>query len=85
MILSDRRTYTSIGRLGRKSPTRRLLDKYRFRNVLSDSMSRGPGRAVSALSFLWALVFLIISLAAGFTVAGTVLVAHNKGADNVHR
>jgi len=41
--------------------------------------------AVSALSFSWAIVFLIISLAAGFTVAGTVLVAQNKGADNLDR
>lgn len=38
--------------------------------------------AVSALSFSWAIVFLIISLAAGFTVAGTVLVAQYKGAGN---
>ena len=36
--------------------------------------------AVTALSFSWAIVFLIISLSAGFTVAGTVLVAQNKGA-----
>jgi putative MATE family efflux protein len=41
--------------------------------------------AVSALSFSWALVFLVISLAAGFTVAGTVLVAQNKGAGNLDR
>jgi len=41
--------------------------------------------AVSALSFSWAIVFLVISLAAGFTVAGTVLVAQNKGAGNTDR
>lgn len=41
--------------------------------------------AVSALSFSWALVFLVISLAAGFSVAGTVLVAQNKGAENLDR
>jgi putative MATE family efflux protein len=41
--------------------------------------------AVSALSFSWAIVFLVISLAAGFTVAGTVLVAQNKGAGNHER
>jgi len=41
--------------------------------------------AVTALSFSWAIVFLIISLAAGFTVAGTVLVAQNKGAGNADR
>jgi putative MATE family efflux protein len=41
--------------------------------------------AVSALSFSWAIVFLVITLAAGFTVAGTVLVAQNKGAGNLDR
>lgn len=41
--------------------------------------------AVSALSYSWAIVFLVISLAAGFTVAGTVLVAQNKGAGNHDR
>ncbi len=39
--------------------------------------------AVSAISFSWAIVFLVISLAAGFTVAGTVLVAQHKGAGNL--
>lgn len=38
--------------------------------------------AVSALSFSWPLVFLMISFGGGFTVAGTVLVAQNKGAGN---
>ncbi|WP_323676264.1 MATE family efflux transporter [Halorubellus sp. PRR65] len=38
--------------------------------------------AVSALSYSWPLVFLMISIAGGFTVAGTVLVAQNKGAGN---
>jgi putative MATE family efflux protein len=41
--------------------------------------------AVSALSFSWGIVFLIISFAGGFTVAGTVLVAQNKGADMAGR
>ncbi|WP_135820763.1 MATE family efflux transporter [Halostella litorea] len=41
--------------------------------------------AVSAISYSWAIVFLVIALAAGFTVAGTVLVAQNKGAGNVDR
>ncbi|WP_049987899.1 MATE family efflux transporter [Halobellus rufus] len=41
--------------------------------------------AVSAISFSWAIVFLIITLAAGFTVAGTVLVAQHKGAGNLDR
>lgn len=41
--------------------------------------------AVSAISFSWAIIFLVISLAAGFTVAGTVLVAQYKGAGNEDR
>lgn len=41
--------------------------------------------AVSALSYSWPLVFLMISVAGGFTVAGTVLVAQNKGAGNEDR
>jgi len=39
--------------------------------------------AVSAISYSWAIVFLLITLAGGFTVAGTVLVAQNKGAGNL--
>lgn len=41
--------------------------------------------AVSALTFSWAIIFLIITLSAGFTVAGTVLVAQNKGAGHPER
>ena len=41
--------------------------------------------AVAALSFSWAIVFLIISLSLGFSVAGTVLVAQNKGAGRLDR
>ena len=41
--------------------------------------------AVSALSFSWAIVFLVISLSLGFSIAGTVLVAQNKGAGNTGR
>lgn len=41
--------------------------------------------AVSALSFSWAIVFLAISFSLGFSIAGTVLVAQNKGADNLDR
>lgn len=41
--------------------------------------------AVSALTFSWAIIFLIITLSAGFTVAGTVLVAQNKGAGHTER
>ncbi|GAB3028014.1 MATE family efflux transporter [Natronobiforma cellulositropha] len=44
----------------------------------------GP-EGVSALSYAWAIVFLVISFAIGFTVAGTVLVAQNKGAGNIDR
>jgi len=38
--------------------------------------------AVAALSFSWAIVFLVISLSLGFSIAGTVLVAQHKGAGN---
>ena len=38
--------------------------------------------AVTALSYSWPLVFLMISVAGGFTVAGTVLVSQHKGAGN---
>ena len=41
--------------------------------------------AVAALSFSWAIVFLIIALSLGFSVAGTVLVAQNKGAGRIDR
>jgi putative MATE family efflux protein len=41
--------------------------------------------AVSALSYSFPVVFLMISVAGGFTVAGTVLVAQNKGAGNHER
>ena len=41
--------------------------------------------AVSALSYSWPLVFLMISVAGGFTVAGTVLVAQHKGAGEDQR
>jgi len=40
---------------------------------------------VSAISYSWAIIFLLITLAGGFTVAGTVLVAQHKGAGNVDR
>ncbi|MFC6824263.1 MATE family efflux transporter [Halopelagius fulvigenes] len=45
-------------------------------------VGRIGSEAVSALSFSWPLVFLMISFGGGFTVAGTVLVAQNKGAGN---
>ncbi|WP_299236536.1 MATE family efflux transporter [Natronomonas sp.] len=41
--------------------------------------------AVAALSFSWAIVFLVIALSLGFSVAGTVLVAQHKGAGNLDR
>ena len=40
---------------------------------------------VSALSYAWAIIFLVISFAIGFNIAGTVLVAQNKGAGNLDR
>jgi len=41
--------------------------------------------AVSALSFSWPPVFVLISLGGGLTLAGSVLVAQNKGADKLER
>ncbi|MFC7116051.1 MATE family efflux transporter [Natronoarchaeum sp. GCM10025703] len=38
--------------------------------------------AVAALSYSFAIIFLMVSVAGGFTVAGTVLIAQNKGAGN---
>jgi putative MATE family efflux protein len=40
---------------------------------------------VSALSYSWPIVFLVISVAGGFSVAGTTLVSQNKGAGNHDR
>ena len=37
---------------------------------------------VAALGYAWAIVFLMVSVGAGLTVAGTVLVAQHKGAGN---
>ena len=42
-------------------------------------------QAVTALSFSWPPVFVLISLGGGITLAGSVLVAQNKGADNLER
>lgn len=41
----------------------------------------GPD-GVAALGYAWAIVFLMVSVGAGLTVAGTVLVAQHKGAEN---
>lgn len=41
--------------------------------------------AVTALGYSWPLVFLMISIGGGFSVAGSVLVAQNKGAGNTDR
>lgn len=41
----------------------------------------GPD-AVSAVSFSFPIIFLVISVTTGFAVAGTVLVSQNKGAGN---
>jgi len=40
------------------------------------------GDPVAALSYSWAIVFLMVSVGGGFTVAGTVLVAQYKGASD---
>lgn len=44
----------------------------------------GPD-AVAALSYAWPIVFLMVSVGGGLTVAGTVLVAQNKGAGSFAR
>ncbi|WP_121742939.1 MATE family efflux transporter [Natronorubrum halophilum] len=38
--------------------------------------------AVAAISFAFPIIFLVISVGGGFTVAGTILIAQHKGADN---
>jgi len=43
-------------------------------------VGRLGGDPVAALSYSWAIVFLIVSVGGGLTVAGTVLVAQYKGA-----
>ena len=48
-------------------------------------VGRLGGDAIAALSFSWAVVFLMVSVGGGLTVAGTVLVAQNKGAGNFVR
>ncbi|MCU4926168.1 MATE family efflux transporter [Halobacteria archaeon AArc-dxtr1] len=41
--------------------------------------------AVAALSYSWAIVFLMVSVGGGLTVAGTVLVSQHKGAGDFRR
>jgi len=48
-------------------------------------VGRLGGPAVSALGFSWAIVFAVLSLAGGFNVAGSVLVARHRGADDPAR
>ncbi|WP_123535337.1 MATE family efflux transporter [Halosimplex salinum] len=48
-------------------------------------VGRLGGEAVSALSFSWPPVFVLISLGGGLTLAGSVLVAQHKGAGNIER
>ena len=48
-------------------------------------VGRLGGDAIAALSYSWAVVFLMISVGGGLTVAGTVLIAQNKGAGNFAR
>ncbi|MFC4439503.1 MULTISPECIES: MATE family efflux transporter [Natrialbaceae] len=45
-------------------------------------VGRLGGDAVAALSYSWAIVFLMVSVGGGLTVAGTVLVSQHKGAGN---
>ena len=45
-------------------------------------VGRLGGDPVAALSYSWAIVFLIVSVGGGLTVAGTVLVAQYKGASD---
>ena len=40
----------------------------------------GFSRSSHRISFAWPIVFMLISLASGFTVAGTTLVSQNEGA-----
>ncbi|WP_440763441.1 MATE family efflux transporter [Natronorubrum sp. DTA7] len=46
-------------------------------------VGRLGGDAIAALSYSWAVVFLMISVGGGLTVAGTVLIAQNKGAGKI--
>ncbi|WP_247731467.1 MATE family efflux transporter [Halovivax limisalsi] len=48
-------------------------------------VGRLGGDAIAALSYSWAVVFLMISVGGGLTVAGTVLIAQHKGAGNTAR
>ncbi|WP_049928282.1 MATE family efflux transporter [Halopiger goleimassiliensis] len=48
-------------------------------------VGRLGGDAIAALSYAWAVVFLMISVGGGLTVAGTVLIAQHKGAGNYRR
>jgi putative MATE family efflux protein len=48
-------------------------------------VGRLGGDAVAALSYSWAIVFLMVSIGGGLTVAGTVLIAQHKGAGNFAR
>ena len=43
-------------------------------------VGRLGGDPVAALSYSWAIVFLVVSVGGGLTVAGTILVAQHKGA-----
>ncbi len=45
-------------------------------------VGRLGGDPVAALSYSWPIIFLMVSIGGGLTVAGTVLVAQHKGASN---
>ena len=48
-------------------------------------VGRLGSEAIAALTYSWAIVFLMLSVGGGLTVAGTVLVAQHKGAGNLDR
>lgn len=48
-------------------------------------VGRLGSEAVSALSFSWPLIFLLISVGAGMTNAGTILISQHVGAGNDKR
>jgi putative MATE family efflux protein len=48
-------------------------------------LGRVGAEAVAALSISWPLIFLIISIAGGFSIAGTTLVSQYTGADDSER
>lgn len=48
-------------------------------------LGRLGANAVAAVSISFPVLFLVLSVGGGLTLAGTVIVSHYKGADNQHR